>query len=176
MGRSYQCTRLTSTCYFKPLTVVASYQISAHRHREENDEDSTLPDLDYVEDSNSDSDSEDEDNDDNDKSISVGSLQTNTFGASTISSTMASHHAVLETERNKHQITSQKLEIATIHLERAKRELEMSMENTKTEKRNNSLTVKCDSSFASIHPCSRPRQSLCKNHRVSRAQNLSTLP
>ena len=123
MGRSYQCTRLTSTCYFKPLTVVASYQISAHRHREENDEDSTLPDLDYVEDSNSDSDSEDEDNDDNDKSISVGSLQTNTFGASTVSSTMASHHAVLETERNKHQITSQKLEIATIHLERAKREL-----------------------------------------------------
>ena len=131
MGRSYQCTRLTSTCYFKPLTVVASYQISAHRHREENDEDSTLPDLDYVEDSDSDSDSEDEDNEDNDKSISVGSLQTNTFGASTISSTMASHHAVLETERNKHQITSQKLEIATIHLERAKRELEMSMENTK---------------------------------------------
>ena len=125
-----------------------------------------------MEESDSDSNSENKDNKDNEISISLRLLQTNTFGASTIRSSIASHHAALEIEQNNHQITAQKLQITTIHLERAKRELEISTENTKKMKNiNNSLTVKCDSSFASVHPCSRPRQSFCKNHRASRTQN-----
>ena len=37
--------------------------------------------------------------------------------------------------KNKHQVTAQKLQIATIHLERARRKLEISVENTKRMKK-----------------------------------------
>ena len=107
---------MTPRCFYKPLKLVATYQLSAGRTETKR--------------------GHSEDKEDNKEDISTAA---DTCSMSTVSNRSESNfnnnnndiYQELEHEQNKYQLTSQKLQIAQIQLERANREIEIGNEEIK---------------------------------------------